>query len=262
MNAESIAIGEYELRIPWIVPRLLAGLTALLAVAVATVQIAPYANRPVTRIRIDGHFGHLNATRIAAVANIQPGTRFFDLDLAAIRTHVEALPWVAHARISREWPDAVAINVIERQPAARWDERSLLDSEGRVYTPPAADLAGADTISLPQLAGPEARVDEVRQSYAQLSAALADGPLALSGLALDARGEWTAQARTGVSLRLGKDDPVTQAPLLNGAVARSLASRMDSVAYIDLRYTNGFAVGWRDGSTTATDVPRTKGARK
>src|SRR5690348_3740750 len=107
MNAESIAIGEYEFRIPWIVPRLLAGFTVLLAVAVATVQIAPYANRPVARIRVDGHFGHLNATRIAAVAGVEPGTRLFDVDLAAIRAHVEALPWVAHARISREWPDAV-----------------------------------------------------------------------------------------------------------------------------------------------------------
>jgi cell division protein FtsQ len=262
MNAESIAIGEYELRIPWIVPRLLAGLAALLAVAVMIVQMAPYANRPVARIRVDGHFTHLRATRIAAIADVEPGTRLFDLDLMALRARVEALPWVASARVSREWPDAVAIAVVERRPVAHWGQRSLLDSEGHIFTPPVADLDDADTVALPRLAGPDARVDDVRLAYAQLSAALTDGPFALAGLTLDARGAWSAQARSGIALRLGHDDPVALAPVLNGNVTHSLTPRMESVAYVDLRYPNGFAVGWRDGSATALDATRATGAHQ
>jgi cell division septal protein FtsQ len=35
-------------------------------------------------------------------------------------------------------------------------------------------------------------------------------------------------------------------------VAPALASELKRVAYVDLRYTNGFAVGWRDQQPTGT----------
>jgi cell division protein FtsQ len=262
MNAESIAIGEYELRIPWIVPRLLAGLVALLALAVMAVQVTPFVNRPVTHVQVNDDFVHLNAAQVARAADVANGTRLFDLDLDAIRTRVEALPWVAHAQVGREWPDAVTISLQERTPVARWGERSLLDSEGHVFTPPDGDQTYARSNALPLLAGPEGRVDDVQLAYRQLSAKLADGPFALDGLRLDARGEWTAHTRSGIELRLGQEDPVAQAALINGSVARSLTPRMDAVAYVDLRYPNGYAVGWRQGGTTATAVAKSTGARK
>jgi len=70
-------------------------------------------------------------------------------------------------------------------------------------------------------------------------------------LALDARGEWTAQTRAGVSLRFGQAEPASLAAQLSGTVARSLADHLDAVSYIDLRYPNGFAVGWRGGIAPA-----------
>jgi cell division protein FtsQ len=258
MNAETLALGGAELRIPWTALRVLAVVAGLLASAVLAVQLAPYVNRPVTRIRVDGHFAHLTPGRIAAAAGVQPGTRLFAVDLPQLRAQVEVLPWVGHAHVARVWPQGVAIRVDEREPVARWGAAGLVDAEVRAFTPPAKDLPQG----LPQLAGPDDRVADVWSAYQKLAVALADGPFALVGLSLDARGEWTAQTSSGIALRLGQDDPVLQITLLTGTVTQSLAEKLGQVAYIDLRYPNGFAVGWRNGDTTTTHAARVAGGKR
>jgi cell division protein FtsQ len=259
MSAGTFVVGATELRIPWTALRVLAAAAGLLAFAVMAVQAIPYVDRPVIRIRIDGHFAHLTPAQIAVAAGLQPGVKLFAVDLAQLRAQVEALPWVAHARATRVWPEGVALRVDEREPVARWRNAGLLDTELRTFTPPARDLPQG----LPLLAGPEDRVADVWSAYQKLAAALSDGPLAVDSLSLDARGEWTAQTRGGVVLRLGQDDPVLQITLLTGTVVHSLADKFDQVAYIDLRYPNGFAVGWRSGEiTTTTHAARVAGGKR
>lgn len=251
MNAESLAhplgLGS-EARLPRIALRVAASAAALLAVAVLAAQLEPRVNRRIDAIRVEGRFAHLTAAQLAAAAGIAPGDRLFKANLEDIRARVESLPWVANARVTRQWPDALALKVVEREAVARWGDDGLLDRNGTPFRPPAADIAQ----TLPKLSGPEARAGEVFAVYGKLAEGLADTPFALAGLSLDARGEWTAQTqglngKPGIALRLGEEDPVAQIALLQGAVTRSVASQLDAVAYIDLRYPNGFAVGWVNG---------------
>lgn len=212
---------------------------ALLAGAVLLAHaLRPLLDRPVQALRVDGALTHLKVPAIAAAAAIPPGTGLFDVDLGAVRDRVEALPWVARARVSRVWPGRIAVRVWERQPFARWGDAALVDSDGVAFTPPPAELPAG----LPLLAGPPGRAGEVMQAYQELGARLQGSPFVPAGLRLDARGEWTLQTAGGIELRLGDAAPASRVPLLLGAVWHSLADRMDQVAYVDLRYSNGFAV--------------------
>jgi cell division protein FtsQ len=208
-------------------------------------ELRPLFNRPVQAVRIDGTLTHLRPQQIAAAAGIAPDTRLFDVDLAAVRTRVEALPWVAHARVTRVWPGRIAVRVWERQPYARWGDKGLVDSEGVAFTPAAQELPEG----LPQLSGPPGREAEVMRDYQSLAQALQNSPFAPAGLQLDARGDWTFHAASGMELRLGQDDPLGQAAVLLGAVSRGLDGKLEQVAYIDLRYSNGFAVGWKEDAS-------------
>jgi cell division protein FtsQ len=54
-----------------------------------------------------------------------------------------------------------------------------------------------------------------------------------------------ADACAESSCRLGAGAPRrTSSPVLLGALPASLGERLADVAYVDLRYTNGFAIGW------------------
>ena len=57
------------------------------------------------------------------------------VDVSAIRARLLEYGWVKDARVSRRFPDTLVIDIVERQPAALWqdeDRLTLIDKEGVV----------------------------------------------------------------------------------------------------------------------------------
>jgi len=57
------------------------------------------------------------------------------VDVAAIRERLLDYGWVKDARVSRRYPDTLVVDIIERTPAALWQDGnrlSLIDAEGHV----------------------------------------------------------------------------------------------------------------------------------
>ena len=235
---------ESERSLPQLALQVALVLLSLLAVGYLAQMLRPTLDRPVRQVKVSGRLSHLTPTQIAAAAAIVPGTHLLAVNLSSVKAKVEALPWVAHAQVTRDWPDTLTVQVVERQPFARWDEHGLLDTEGRSFTPASTDRSASQWHALPQLAGPPGQQQDVMQIWKQFSTGLAGTPFALARLSQDARGDWRAQTRSGVTLRLGPDDPTTKLNLLRNTIPQALAGKLDQVAAIDLRYTNGFAVRW------------------
>lgn len=235
---------ESERSLPQLALRVALVLLSLLALGYLAQMLRPALDRPLQQVKVSGRLSHLTPMKIAAAAAIVPGTHLFAVNLRAVQAKVDALPWVAHAQVTRDWPDTLTVQVVEREPFARWGEHGLLDTEGRSFTPASTDRSASQWHALPQLAGPPGQQQDVMQTWKQFSTGLAGTPFALAGLSQDARGDWRAQTRSGVTLRLGRDDPVTKLHLLRNTIPHALAGKLDQVAAIDLRYTNGFAVSW------------------
>jgi cell division protein FtsQ len=92
------------------------------------------------------------------------------VDVAAIRARLLHYGWVKDARVSRRLPDTLVIDIVERQPAALWQDEqklSLIDSEGVVL-----DRVPISAMpDLPLLIGPGANAQS-----RNLEALLADVP--------------------------------------------------------------------------------------
>ena len=77
------------------------------------------------------------------------------VDVAAIRRRLLQFGWVKDARVSRRLPDTLVIDIVERQPAALWQDKqrlALIDAEGVVL-----DRVPVDKMpDLPLLIGPGA----------------------------------------------------------------------------------------------------------
>jgi cell division protein FtsQ len=64
------------------------------------------------------------------------------VDVHAIRQQLLRFGWVKDARVSRRLPDTLVVDIVERKPAALWQDRSrlaLIDSEGVVLDRVAVD---------------------------------------------------------------------------------------------------------------------------
>lgn len=71
---------------------------------------------------------------------LQRGQPFLFMDLEELRTQIEGVGWVSHARVVRLLPNTLVIEVAERRPAAVWQ----IDGETRVVDGQGTVIPGAD----------------------------------------------------------------------------------------------------------------------
>jgi cell division protein FtsQ len=211
---------------------------------------------PVSRVMVTGNLLHVD--RKLLTERVQPllaGAGFMTVDLQSIRGVVMELPWVAEVAIQRRWPDQLVINVTEQEAIARWGKDGLLNRRGEVFRPqPLGDVAG-----LPLLFGPDNLAAEVVGRYAELRDLLSGQQLALANLGTDERGSWSATLQNGLVLHMGTGDVLKKIRRFSRVYRDDLQRQIDGIAYVDLRYSNGVAVGWKQTSGQQRSAVNTNG---
>jgi cell division protein FtsQ len=74
---------------------------------------------------------------ILAALGMQPGGSIFAADLPAARARIMALDWIASVDVSRRYPGAITVNVVEKRPFALWqspDGIAVVERSGKVIT--------------------------------------------------------------------------------------------------------------------------------
>ena len=214
---------------------------ALLALVALGVLLALGLDQPVRSIVIDGPFQRVAAVEVEQAARGALTGGFVSADLEKLREAVEALAWVDRARVQRLWPDRVRVEVVEQQAAARWSEDGLLNTRGELFATGVRHVPP----ELPRLDGPEGSESQVAQRYLAIQGRLVEQGLRVAALRLDARGAWELDLSNGVTVRLGRrqvDERMERFVQVGAAVIAGQASK---IQYIDMRYSNGFSIGWR-----------------
>ncbi len=84
--------------------------------------------------------------------------------------------------------------------------------------------------------------------------------LSAVGLTLDSRGAWRVRLSDGLEIRLGSREVDERVARFLDAVDLMPQGLSVDMSYIDMRYTNGFAVGWRRNERAALE-PASDGDR-
>lgn len=240
---------------PWQWPKLIlewrkhgkrAGLAALAVAVLAGCVLA--LDRPVRTISMDGSFQRVSPGQIEKAVAPYAHAGFLSADLDAIENAVEALPWVDRARVARRWPNSLHITVVEQTAAARWGDSGLLNTRGQLFVRYATHVPA----ELPRLSGPEGTESQVAQRYLSAQGRVLEAGMRIAALRLDERGAWEMDLDSGVTVRLGRRDVDERIDRFIRTVSQVIAHRMSEIAYVDMRYSNGFAIGWRSAQTPAT----------
>jgi cell division protein FtsQ len=214
--------------------------TAVLVALFFTVQAA--VSLPVSRLQIEGSFQRVTPLQVEGAIAAALDRGFLTVDLSRIQREVERLDWVDSAELTRIWPDTLNVRLVEQQAAARWGETSLLNVRGELFS----NDRRYSLPELPVLSGPPGSEHDLAQRYLMLRDRLAKAGLGLRGLEMDERGAWSVELETGQEIRLGKQDVGPRLERLFSFALPALASDLSRVSYVDMRYTNGFAVAWID----------------
>ena len=218
---------------------------ALIALLLGVVIIVWFAvrgilDRPIQHAEISGKFAQVSRIQIEQV--LEPFARkgFVSIDLDKVKQALEGIRWIDHVRVERAWPDGVRVFVTEQVAVARWGEKGLLNTRGELFLPDARDVRA----DLPQLNGPEGTEAEVAKLYLDTYPRLLTVGLTLSRVTLDERGAWSLQLSNGIEVRLGREDTAARLERFIRAASPVIATRTGDVAYVDMRYSNGFSIGW------------------
>ena len=200
-------------------------------------------DQPVRELVVEGTFQRVTPIQVEAAVADGLTAGFMTVNLSALRERVQELDWVDRVDVGRRWPDTLIVRVTEHQAAARWGANGLLNVRGELFT----ERSQHSFAELPSLAGPPGTERDVARRYLAVRGKLADAGLTLESLELDERGAWRLKLGGGQEIRLGRRDIDERLYRFFHVVALALAADLKRVEYVDLRYTNGFAVGWRDG---------------
>jgi len=175
---------------------------------------------------------------------------FFTVDLEAVRSLFEGIPWVRRAELRRRWPDCLEVRIEEQVALARWGQgrKTLVNMQGALFHGQSGD-------SLPVLAGPTGTEGEVARRYLAFRDLLAPLGLEPRQVLLSSRMAWQLKLSNGLTVQLGRDsdrDRVEERlARFASAFPQTLAQSRQRLDYVDLRYPNGFAF-------RVTETPRSE----
>ncbi len=134
--------------------KVIAGMSVLLAISACFVSGYLYFIRSdcmrIRDVRVKG-VSILSRQAVIDRAGIEPGANILAVNLSVARRRLQADPWIADVRISRELPSTIVIDVREHRPVAVMDWRGglLIDSRRCIFK----RLEVTDPVSLPVISG-------------------------------------------------------------------------------------------------------------
>ena len=219
---------------------------ALVAVVAGMVGGLTWAlDRPIRVISMDGPFQRVSPGQIEQAVAPYTQAGFMSADLDRIQWAVERVPWVDHARVQRRFPNGLHVTVVEETAAARWGESGLLNARGELFVREATHVPP----ELPRLSGPDGSQSLVAQRFLATQGRMLEAGMRIAALRLDERGAWEMDLDSGVTVRLGRRDVDARLERFIRTASQVIAHRLNDINYVDMRYSNGFSIGWRNAQT-------------
>jgi cell division protein FtsQ len=162
------------------------------------------------------------------------------VNVAEIRHRLLGFGWIKDARVSHRLPDALAIDIVERAPAALWQnqgELALIDSEGVVL-----DRVPVDKMpDLPLLIGPGANSNE-QQITRLMNAAPTLKPQLASATWVGGR-RWDLNFQSGETVALPEGEDAARSALVKFARLDKESGLLGrGIVRFDLRVANKMIV--------------------
>lgn len=236
--------GLFQRQVPW---KLLAWIVfvfmPLTFVVVAYQWIQHPENLTITSVEVSGEFKVLNKAQLAPVIEPFTKTNLYLLDAKALEVAIENHPWVSSASMTKVWPDKLMVKIHEQKPVAYWGEDKMLAENGEIIDATLNDKKGL----LPILYSPDGKGRNMATNFLQIRRWMTGLPLKITEFKKDNRGSWKVILENGITLKIGRDQQEKRLRRFMVGYQQSLASVMKQVRSVDLRYTNGFAVQWKEG---------------
>jgi cell division protein FtsQ len=198
---------------------------------------------PVKYVRIEGAFQFIAKDEIEQVLQQKIINGFYNVDIQQIQASVKALPWVNAVQVKRVWPDAINIKIDEQIAVAKWGDKALINIAGEIFKP----VKTLDLTELPLLVGPVGYEKKMLNILRGLSGELATQDMKLTEFHINERRSWEIKLQNKMLLKAGRNQPLKKIQRFLKTVYLITKEQVADIAVVDLRYSNGYALSWKQG---------------
>lgn len=193
---------------------------------------------PVSRIKVVGaEHSHVPDEIKSTLAPFLTKS-FFSIDLSKAQENLQQIAWLNQVSLSRHWPSQLTIRIEEHRPLALWASGGIITETGELID---VDVEGVRIV----FSGPVGQQGRVWQMYYSVQQALLPLSLQVASLTLEERGAWSLTLDNGMRLMLGRDEVGARLARFVTVFPTTLNTLSPHIQYVDMRYAQGFAVGWR-----------------
>lgn len=198
-------------------------------------------NLPIQSVEFIGEADHLSEATLHGLLTQALNAGFLKLKLSDLRQQLLSLTWMHKVTIRRVWPNHLVVRFEEHTPFARWGKTGIMSTTGVLFYPQEDKAA---FLTLPLLEGPQGRESLVWQQYWLMEQILSPLGLHITHLTLALRGAWQLRLSNEMTVVLGTNDVLGRLTRFVRFYEKCFSDASKRIAYVDLRYTNGMAVGW------------------
>lgn len=165
---------------------------------------------------------------------------FFDIDLNYLKNKLEKIEWVRKINVRRSYPNEIIIDIEEHTPILIWNNKMYINMYGEKFNVSKIDK------NIPMLISDESRINEVFAYFKLFNEKLSSRKLdfKITKIMENEIRSLTISLSSGINIQLGSKDVNMKIPLFF-EIYKSLNTRdLNKIRYIDMRYSNGFSVGW------------------
>ena len=196
-------------------------------------------DRPVERLRVSGELSPAEQAVVMDRLLQEELGGILSVDIDHLRGVLDGLQWARDITVRRRWPNQLEFNLRRVTPVARWGQDLYVSAEGELLDIPAPQT------ELPLFSVAHGTPTEAMEIYRLLHQLVRDRQLSIVELSQDAKAEWSVVFREGFLVYLGSgqlDRKINRFMHLY----REATMQERQIAYVDMRYSNGAAVRFRE----------------
>lgn len=195
-------------------------------------QMAGQAGFEVKRVEVRG-LNNVNELKVYEIVLAEKDRAMPLVDLDGLRNELMQFGWIGDARVSRQLPDTLIVDIVEREPHAVWDNGkrlAMIDRDGRVLEV----IKDAREVDLPLISG-----ENANKRAASLDLLMDEAP-ALQPMVAEAKWvgnrRWDLVFQSGETLALPEGTDAAKAAYVTFARMEGINRLLGKgVTYFDLR---------------------------
>ena len=166
---------------------------------------------------------------------------FFNINLDYLKNSIEKVAWVKNAYIRRSYPNEVIIFIEEYTPVAVWNNDSYISENGYIFS------ANKIEKKLPKISSYSNRNIIIFEYFSLILDGIRKNKLNDKVLLIKENEirSLTVLLESNIAIKFGSKNIKERIGIFFKAYKTLKTSDLKKIRYIDMRYSNGFSIGWK-----------------